>query len=236
MHRLRYCTGCLCTQFWISSQVNNLSTFLQPSQIIVHVNLLTGNATTNKLHEFLDHKHFDTHGSVNHRLLSRNTNKMQLCNRIYYYKVYWRLNMFRAAHRSSSGALNCICCLWSIYPCGYRPLPRLSGPASLGNGRSPHGHINQRLQIQFGAPDDERCAARNTLSLQKNFGIINSITKLHLVGISAESQTLHWTSSTCRRHLRDSVLRVSLFDKIGVQGENALQKNLLTFKNRASYI
>ena len=36
-----------------------------------------------------------------------------------------------------------------------------------GNGRSPHGHINQRLQIQFRAPDDERCAARNMLSLQK---------------------------------------------------------------------
>ena len=39
-------------------------------------------------------------------------------------------------------------------------------PLSLGNGRSPHGHINQRLQIQFRAPDDERCAARNMLSLQ----------------------------------------------------------------------
>jgi hypothetical protein len=31
------------------------------------------------------------------------TNKMQPCNRIYYSKVYWRLKMFRAAHRSSSG-------------------------------------------------------------------------------------------------------------------------------------
>jgi hypothetical protein len=57
----------------------------------------------------------DTHGSVHRRWLSRNTNKMQLCNRIYYSKVYWRLNMFRAAHRSSSGALNCICSLWFIY-------------------------------------------------------------------------------------------------------------------------
>jgi hypothetical protein len=28
------------------------------------------------------------------------------------------------------------------------------------------GHINQRLQIQFGAPDDEGYAARNMLSLQ----------------------------------------------------------------------
>jgi hypothetical protein len=39
-------------------------------------------------------------------------------------------------------------------------------PLRLGNSRSPHGHINQRLQIQFRAPDDERCSARNMLSLQ----------------------------------------------------------------------
>ena len=30
---------------------------------------------------------------------------MQLCNRIYYSTVHWRLNVFRAAYRSSSGAL-----------------------------------------------------------------------------------------------------------------------------------
>jgi hypothetical protein len=59
-------------------------------------------------------------------------------------------------------------------------------PFSLGNGWSPYGHINQRLQIKFRAPDDERCAARNMLSLFKNFGIINSITNLHLFGISTE--------------------------------------------------
>jgi len=29
---------------------------------------------------------------------------MQPSNRIYYFKIYWRLNMFRAAYRSSSGA------------------------------------------------------------------------------------------------------------------------------------
>jgi hypothetical protein len=33
------------------------------------------------------------------------TNNMQTCNRIYYSTVHWRLNMLRAAHRSSSGAL-----------------------------------------------------------------------------------------------------------------------------------
>jgi hypothetical protein len=59
---------------------------------------------------------------------------------------------------------------------------------SLGNGRSPYGHINQRLQIQFRAHDDERYAVRNMLSLYKNSGIINSITKLHLIGISIEYQ------------------------------------------------
>jgi hypothetical protein len=31
------------------------------------------------------------------------------------------------AHRSSSGALNCICSLWFIYPCGDRLLSKLSG-------------------------------------------------------------------------------------------------------------
>jgi hypothetical protein len=30
-------------------------------------------------------------------------------------------------HRSSSGALNCICSLWFIYPYDDQPLPRLSG-------------------------------------------------------------------------------------------------------------
>ena len=74
-----------------------------------------------------DTTEFNIHGSVHRRLLSRNTNKMQLCNKIYYSKVYWRLNMFRGAHRSSWGALNCICSLWFICPCGDRPLPSLSG-------------------------------------------------------------------------------------------------------------
>ena len=91
------------------------------------------------------------------------TNKMQPCNRIYYSTVHWRLNMFRAAYRSSSGALNCICCLWFTYTCGDR---RLIFPLSLDYGRSPHVYVNLRLQIQFRAPDDERYAARNTLSLQ----------------------------------------------------------------------
>jgi len=48
---------------------------------------------------------FDIHESMHRRLLSINTNKMQLCNRIYYSKVYWRLNVFRAAHIIRSSKL-----------------------------------------------------------------------------------------------------------------------------------
>ena len=83
---------------------------------------------------------FDIHGSVHRRLLNRNTNNMQLCNRIYYSKFYWRLNMFRAAHRSSLGALNCICSLWFICQYGDRPLPRLSGHDSVHSGLVTAGH------------------------------------------------------------------------------------------------
>jgi len=108
---------------------------------------------------------------------------MQPCNRIYYSNVYWRLNMIRTAYRSSSGDLKCICSLWFTYTCGDRPLSSLSGkiPLRLDNGRSPHVYVNQRLQIQFRAPDDERYAARNMLRPSINVRVINSITRLHLV-------------------------------------------------------
>jgi len=77
---------------------------------------------------------------------------MQPCNRIYYSYVHWGLNMFRAAYRSSSGALNSICSLWFTYECGDRPLSILNGkwfPLRLDNGRSPLSYVNQSLQIQF---------------------------------------------------------------------------------------
>ena len=53
----------------------------------------------------------DIHWSVHCRWVRRNTKKMQLCTRIYYSKVYWRLNMFR----------------------------NFIFPLNLDNGRSPHG-------------------------------------------------------------------------------------------------
>ena len=85
--------------------------------------IFQGDDTSKNFYEISISNLFDIHGSVHRRLFDRNTNKMQLCNTIYYSEVYGRLNMFRAAHRLSSGALNCICILWFIYPCGDRSLP-----------------------------------------------------------------------------------------------------------------
>jgi len=58
-------------------------------------------------------------------------------------------------------------------PCGDRQLPRLSGKwirylecIIYTKAFTILQYINQGLQIQFRAPDDERCAVRNMLSLQ----------------------------------------------------------------------
>ena len=144
-----FCTSLLIHCFWYL----NLTVF---STLFIELNVEASRKTTLEL------------TSVNSVEI---TNKMQPCNRIYYSKVYWRLNMFRAAYRSLSGALNCICSLWFTYTCGDWPLSSLSGkwthfPLRLDNCRSPHVYVNQRLQIQFRAPDDERYDARTMLSLQ----------------------------------------------------------------------
>jgi len=78
---------------------------------------------------------------------------MQLCNRIYYSTVHWRLNMFRAAYRSSSGAL-------TVFAASGLHAPVVTDrsrvwvgtgqfPLRLYYGRSPQAHVNQRLQIQL---------------------------------------------------------------------------------------
>ena len=82
--------------------------------------------------------------------------------------------MFRAAHRSSSWALNYNCSLWFIYPFGDRPLSRLSGKFSEWKIL----WVEISLSGKFSEPSI-------------NFEIINSITKLHLVGISIGSSMMH---------------------------------------------
>jgi hypothetical protein len=104
---------------------------------------------------------------------------MQPCNRIYYSTVHWRLNMFRAAHRSLSGALtvfatsgshthvvtgssqvwvgNAQTCLRPVTTCVCEPEVANTVrapddeqfPLRLDYGRSPHTCVNQRLQIQL---------------------------------------------------------------------------------------
>ena len=97
--------------------------------------------------------------------LCRKSNKMQLCNRIYYSKT-----ILKAQHVSSGTPLIIRSTKIYLQPLVYMPIwwpavAKVECPLSLGNRRSPYGHINQRLQIQFRAHDYERCTARNMLSL-----------------------------------------------------------------------
>jgi len=77
---------------------------------------------------------------------------MQPCNRIYYSIVHWQLNMFRAAYRSSSGALTVFAAvgLHTHVVTGRNQVwVRTEFPLRLDYGRSPHAYVNQRLQIQL---------------------------------------------------------------------------------------
>ena len=80
------------------------------------------------------------------------------------------LNVFRASQCPSSGA-----CQTAVAASGFHmnvevdvfsAVVQIHFPLRLDNGRSPHAYVNQRLQIQLRTPVDERCAARNMLSLQ----------------------------------------------------------------------
>ena len=72
---------------------------------------------------------------------------MQPGNRIYYSTVHWRLNMFRAAYRSSSGALT-VFAASGLHK--HVVIGRSQFPLRLDYGLSPHAYVNQRLQIQLG--------------------------------------------------------------------------------------
>ena len=116
---------------------------------------------------------------------------MQLCNRIYYFEVYWRLNMFRAAHRSSPGALHCSCSLWFIYPCGDRSWEM--DPFPTQPWQRPVTTSVYKPEAAYTVQSSWWWAVcrSNHVESSINFGIINSITKLHLVGISTELSKMH---------------------------------------------
>ena len=111
---------------------------------------------------------------------------MQPCNRIYYSKIYWRLNMFRAAYRSSSRAPNCICSLWFIYPRGDRALSRLgeNWPVPTQPGQRPVTKWVYKPEAANTIWSSWWWAVCRSKHVQPsiNFGIINSVTRLHLVG------------------------------------------------------
>jgi hypothetical protein len=87
---------------------------------------------------------------------------MQPCNRIIIPKFIEGSACFER-HTVYHQKLQTVFAVSGLYTSGDRLLSRLD---SLDNGRSPQEYTNQRLQIQFGAPDDGRYAARNMLSLQ----------------------------------------------------------------------
>jgi hypothetical protein len=97
------------------------------------------------------------------------TNKMQPCNRIYYSTVHWRLNIFRAAYRSSSGVL-------TVFAASGLHRHVMTGRSQVKSEPVPTQTwlrpvttcvCKPEAANTVRAPDDERYAARNMLSLQR---------------------------------------------------------------------
>jgi len=122
--------------------------------------------------------------------------------------------MFRAAHRSSSGAPNFICSLWFIYPCGDRSLSRLSGksisrwvgnpfpaeweihfPLSLDNGRSPHGYIKPEAAYTVWSSWWWAVCRSKHVEPSINFEIVNSITSCILLVFLLSHTTMHGSTN-----------------------------------------
>jgi hypothetical protein len=109
---------------------------------------------------------------------------MQPCNIIYYSKVHWRLNMFWAAHRSSSGAPNGICSLvyihmwWpAVVQADWELTPTQSGQRPVTTSVYKPEAADTIWSSWWWAV----CRSKH-VKPSINFGIINSITRLHLVG------------------------------------------------------
>jgi hypothetical protein len=92
---------------------------------------------------------------------------------------------FRAAYRSPWGAPNCICSLLFIHPCGDRPLSRLDGNLiPIQPGQRPITTWVYKLEAANTVGSSWWWAVWRSEHVKPliNFGIINSITSLHLVG------------------------------------------------------
>jgi hypothetical protein len=130
------------------------------------------------LHFFCRHLHICFPGSFPFHIFSSPstcfvflveiTNKMQPCFRIYYSTVHWRLNMFRAAYHSSSWAL-------TLFGASGLHTHVVTGRSQVWVGNVPTQTWLRPVTTcickleaanNVGAPDDERCLARNMFSLQ----------------------------------------------------------------------
>jgi hypothetical protein len=101
------------------------------------------------------------------------------------FHVYIKINMFRATHRPSSGALNCTSSLWfcirkRLFNVVVAGRCQLSLTTTTSNNLS--CMQNQRLLVQFWAPDDGWCVAETCWTLYKHEIIKSFDTLLHLVG------------------------------------------------------
>jgi len=142
---------------------------------------------------------------------------MQPCNRIYYFKIYWRLNMFWAAYRSSSGAPNRICSLWFIYPCGDWPTQP---------GQRPVTTWIFKQEAANTVWSSWWWAVRRSKHVEPsiNFGIINSITRLHLVGYSTDWHWLSWQVSWFSSEFPSEIaVEHQLCPKLLFTGHNAMK-------------
>ena len=103
--------------------------------------------------------------ACSYRTVVEITSKMQPCIRIYCSTVHWRLKMFRAAYRSSSRAL-------TLFAASGLHTHVVTGRSQLDYNRTTWLRpvttcvCKSEAANTVRAPDDERCAARNMLSLQ----------------------------------------------------------------------
>jgi hypothetical protein len=81
------------------------------------------------------------------------------------FRVYIRLSVFWATHRPSSGAQKCTSSLWFCIRGRLLDIVFAGRCPATTTSNNLLGMQNQRLLMQFWAPDDGRCVARNTLSL-----------------------------------------------------------------------
>jgi hypothetical protein len=73
---------------------------------------------------------------------------MQSCTRIYYSTFHWKINMFRVAYRSLSGAL-IVFAAFGLHRYVVTGRSEVEWEHRIDYGRSPHAYVNQRLQIQL---------------------------------------------------------------------------------------